>query len=204
MSFSTPQEEFWAGSFGTDYIERNRSPKLLAAKIAFFSQALRRSGRVTSCVEIGANIGMNLKALRLLCPGVKTMGVEINPDAAAELRNEIGSPNVFEGSILDWKPEPCELAFTKGVLIHINPEALPAVYDAIHAASVRLILIAEYYSPTPVALPYRGHEARLFKRDFAGEMMDRFDLSLIDYGFTYHRDPVFPEDDITWFLLGKP
>jgi spore coat polysaccharide biosynthesis protein SpsF len=26
---------------------------------------------------------------------------------------------------------------------------------------------------------------------------------LVDYGFAYHRDPNFPQDDITWFLLEK-
>jgi len=47
--------------------------------------------------------------------------------------------------------------------------------------------------------------ARLsFKRDFAGEMLDRYrDLKLVDYGFAYHRDPAFSHDDITWFLLEK-
>jgi hypothetical protein len=43
-----------------------------------------------------------------------------------------------------------------------------------------------------------------FKRDFAGEIMDRFpDLRLVDYGFVYHRDPQFPQDDFTWFLMEK-
>ena len=28
-------------------------------------------------------------------------------------------------------------------------------------------------------------------------------LSLIDYGFVYHRDPNFPQDDISWFLIEK-
>ena len=28
-------------------------------------------------------------------------------------------------------------------------------------------------------------------------------LPLIDYGFSYHRDPVFPQDDITWFLMER-
>ncbi|QVL50178.1 MAG: hypothetical protein KFB96_06875 [Thiocapsa sp.] len=44
----------------------------------------------------------------------------------------------------------------------------------------------------------------MFKRDFAGEMLDRYpDLELIDYGFIYRRDPVFPQDDMTWFLLQR-
>jgi spore coat polysaccharide biosynthesis protein SpsF len=65
-------------------------------------------------------------------------------------------------------------------------------------------LICEYYNPSPVAIPYRGHSDRLFKRDFAGEMLEMFaDLKLVDYGFAYHRDPAFPQDDITWFLMEK-
>ena len=92
----------------------------------------------------------------------------------------------------------------KGVLIHLTPETLPAVYDTIHRASARFILLAEYYNPTPISIPYRGHSDRLFKRDFAGEFLDRHaDVKLRDYGFVYHRDPAFPQDDITWFLLEK-
>ncbi len=69
--------------------------------------------------------------------------------------------------------------------------------------SKKYILIAEYYNPTPVEMEYRGHREKLFKRDFAGEMMDQYnDLTLVDYGFVYHRDP-FPQDDITWFLMKK-
>ena len=53
-------------------------------------------------------------------------------------------------------------------------------------------------------LKYRGHDGKLFKRDFCGEMMDKYsDLKLVDYGFGYRRDPVFQQDDMTWFLLEK-
>ena len=53
-------------------------------------------------------------------------------------------------------------------------------------------------------IDYRGHTDKLFKRDFAGELLDRHkDLRLMDYGFVYHGDPKFPQDDITWFLLEK-
>jgi hypothetical protein len=97
-----------------------------------------------------------------------------------------------------------DLALIVGVLIHINPDALPAVYDNLYAASGRYILVAEYYSPNPVSVLYRGHTDRLFKRDFAGEMLDRFsDLKLFDYGFCYRWNPNFPLDHITRFLLEK-
>ena len=204
-SHATPQEQFWAGKFGTDYIARNRSDALLASNLAFFSSALKRAGPIASCTEIGANVGMNLKALRLLHPGIRCSAVEINTDAARELDTLIGSANVSNSSIAGWHPaEAAELALSKGVLIHLSPELLPTAYDRLYEASSRLILVAEYYSPTPTTVSYRGHEDRLFKRDFAGEMLDRFsDLRLLDYGFCYRRDPAFPQDDINWFLLEK-
>ncbi|WFU75676.1 pseudaminic acid biosynthesis-associated methylase [Bradyrhizobium sp. CB2312] len=199
------QEAFWAGDFGNDYIARNMSPALLASNIKFFSKGLDAALPPKSCIEFGANIGMNLKAIRHLYPDCTLRGVEINEKAAALLGNEIGVSNVFCGSILDYAcAEASELALIKGVLIHINPEQLPLVYDKLYGATSRYLLVCEYYNPSPVSIPYRGHHDRLFKRDFAGEIMDRFsDLRLVDYGFAYHRDPAFPQDDISWFLMKK-
>ncbi|WP_293073175.1 pseudaminic acid biosynthesis-associated methylase [Moorena sp. SIO4A5] len=89
-------------------------------------------------------------------------------------------------------------------MIHINPDKLAQVYRLLYESSNRYICISEYYNPTPVELNYRGHQGKLFKRDFAGELMDQFDdLRLLDYGFVYHRDNQFPQDDTTWFLLEK-
>ena len=62
-NFSTAQEEFWAGSFGSEYISRNRGEGLLASNVYFFSNALKSTQGVESCLEFGANIGMNLIAL---------------------------------------------------------------------------------------------------------------------------------------------
>lgn len=205
QSFKTPQELFWQGEFGTEYIERNRSDQLLGSNLAFFAKALAAASGFGSCIEFGANIGMNLRAMRLLFPSIEQSAIEINPTAAAALREMLPADNVFEASILDFAPpRTYDLAFIKGVLIHINPEFLPAVYDALYAATGRYLLVGEYYNPSPVKISYRGHDDRLFKRDFAGEILDRFsDLALVDYGFAYHRDPKFPQDDISWFLMEK-
>lgn len=203
--FKTEQEAFWAGQFGTEYIQRNQGDALLASNLDFFAKALRAGRGINSSIEFGANIGMNLKALKLLHPSQELHGIEINADAARELAQVIPSGNVYGISILDFTPQRTwDLALIKGVLIHINPDALPQVYDKLVAATSRYLLVAEYYNPSPVAIPYRGHTDRLFKRDFAGEIMDRHSgMQLIDYGFAYRRDPNFPQDDITWFLLEK-
>ncbi|TVL99715.1 MAG: pseudaminic acid biosynthesis-associated methylase [Candidatus Brocadia sp. WS118] len=205
MNFKTEQENFWAGDFGNEYIKRNQGEMLLASNLNFFTKALRQADKINSCIEFGANIGMNLKALKLLQPGLKIKGVEINETAAKQLKAVIGMDNVYNQSILDFEPiEKVDLSLIKGVLIHINPDMLPVVYEKLYYASSRYVLIAEYYNPSPVTINYRGHTDRLFKRDFAGEMLDTYsDLKLVDYGFIYKRDVKFPLDDITWFLLEK-
>lgn len=203
--FNTEQEKFWAGEFGSEYSNRNQGAALLGSNLGFFAAALRHAGTVRSCIEFGANIGMNLKALSLLFPSMEQYGIEINGEAAQKLGELLGHDRVFTGSILDWKPSlQYDLVLIKGVLIHMSPEVLGEIYEKLYAATSRLILVCEYYNPTPVAILYRGHTDRLFKRDFAGEILDRFgDLRLLDYGFSYHRDPMYPQDDITWFLLEK-
>lgn len=203
--FSTEQEEFWAGQFGSEYIGRNQGDELLASNINFFSKALQSSYGIKSCIEFGTNIGMNLRALKQLYPGQEQHGIEINPDAARHLAEVIPPEQIYHKSILEFQPERTwDLALIKGVLIHLNPERLPQVYDKLCAATHRYLLVAEYYNPVPVAISYRGHENKLFKRDFAGEILDSHpEMKLVDYGFSYHRDPDFPQGDITWFLMEK-
>jgi spore coat polysaccharide biosynthesis protein SpsF len=205
MAFKTDQEKFWAGKFGDDYIERNQGDKLLASNLNMWVNMLKRCQNLKSCIEFGANIGMNLKALKLLHPDLELSGIEINSGAVSELKKYIPETNVFATSILDFEPvRMFDLSFIKGVLIHINPDELSKVYEKLVASCGRYLLVAEYYNPSPVSIPYRGHEDRLFKRDFAGEIMQQYpEMTLIDYGFNSRHDPVFPQDDITWFLMEK-
>jgi spore coat polysaccharide biosynthesis protein SpsF len=205
MNFKTEQEKFWAGDFGDEYIGRNKSEEYLASNLNFFSKAFNQLGQPNSIIEFGANIGMNLRAIKLLFPKIDLFGIEINKNAAEELAKFIGQENVFNGSIFEFEAtHKCDVSLIKGVLIHINPEMLSLVYEKLYTASNKYILICEYYNPSPVNVSYRGHSDRLFKRDFAGEMLEKYvDLKLVDYGFCYKRDKAFPQDDITWFLLEK-
>lgn len=203
--FKTPQENFWAGEFGNDYIGRNRGDALLASNLNFFNNSLKSISKINSVIEFGANIGMNLKSLKLLFPHLELSGIEINNAAHTQLKDLIGSKNAYLSSIFDFNlKKEYDLTLIKGVLIHINPDELNIVYQKLYELSSKYILICEYYNPSPVKINYRGHEDRLFKRDFAGEFLDKYkDVELIDYGFSYRRDPKFPQDDITWFLLEK-
>ena len=204
MGYLTEQENFWAGNFGDDYIARNNSDGLLHSKVAMWSQMIRCANRIDSIKELGCNIGLNLKALHHLKPDYKLSGVEINKAAAAEAE-KLNIASINCGTITEpLTDKKADLTFTAGVLIHINPERLPVVYNNLVSLSSRYILVAEYYNPTPTEVSYRGHSERLFKRDFAGELIDEFNLNLVDYGFWYRRDNIASEfGDMTWFLLEK-
>lgn len=192
------QEQHWSGADGNAYVARNMAG--LPSALVLWSEILKRAP-VKSVVELGANIGTNIRAIRQLLPGVQTAGVEINKAAAGMLSRQ--ADEVYEGSVLTWEPpKTWELSFTRGVLIHIAPNDLPKAYDRLFRASGRYVLVAEYYNPSPVEIEYRGEMGRLWKRDFAGEMLDIYPLRLVDYGFVYHRGP-FPQDSVTWFLMEK-
>lgn len=204
MNYLTEQENFWAGSFGDDYISRNESGALLYSKVAMWSQMLKSANRVKSIKELGCNIGLNLKALHHLNPSYDLSGVEIN-EIAAQQAKELGIGSITCGTITEpLEGEKVDLTFTAAVLIHINPEKLDQVYQNLVNLSNRYVLVAEYYNPTPTDVVYRGHSERLFKRDFAGDLIDSYGLNLVDYGFWYKRDNVAQEfGDVSWFLLEK-
>lgn len=207
MNFKSEQEKFWAGDFGNTYINRNSEIKDISNRTALFSQIINKTKGISSVLELGANIGNNLMALKNILPSCEIGAVEINKQAFAMLNNRLPNAKTLNGSIFDFSPEEIgnyDFTFTSGVLIHINPDLLTQVYERLYACSKKYILICEYYNPSPVEVSYRGHSERLFKRDFAGEMLDLYpSLELKDYGFFYHRDNNFPADDLNWFLLKK-
>lgn len=204
MNFQTDQEKFWATDFGNDYPNRNDGEELIASNIALFSKILRLAPSVRSIAELGCNIGLNLTALHRIHRDFELRGYEINQSAAQIAANqkhsEIINTTITEPLNHERK---YDLAFTKGVLIHINPEKLDIVYENLYNLSKRYILVCEYYNPSPVVIEYRGHQNRLFKRDFAGELISKYNLKLLGYGFNYHLDKYHTNDDTTWFLLEK-
>ena len=198
------QEKFWMGEFGIKYNQRNAGAHLVDGRAHLLKDALKSTSEIKNVIEFGANIGLNICALKNLYPKINLSAIEINKEAIDRLL-EIQGLKVYQGSVLDMHTEGLyDLVISVGLLIHINPNDLSAVYDNIHRVSGRYILIAEYYNPEPVSISYRGYENKMFKGDFAGDLLDKYqDLKLVDYGFCYRRDPKVALDDITWFLLEK-
>ena len=200
------QESFWIGDFGNEYTLRN-DESLIKNKEYFFKNVLKTI-EIDSVFEIGCNSGLNLESIKNVKSSIELNGLEINESAYNIVLNKHVCNNIYNTSIseldISKNNSKYDLVFTMGVLIHINPEMLTDTYKKMYEMSNKYILIGEYYSKTPQAIPYRGFNNKLFKRDFCSEIMNLYNnLELIDYGFTYHNDPYHPLDDITWFLLKK-
>ena len=204
MIFQTEQETFWAENFGDEYIDRNNSEELIVRRMVNFSTMLKSTQKIKSIVELGSNIGLNSIALKRLNKSFSLFGYEIN-QKAVEIANNQEVGQFFCESVINPinLSSKFDLAFTSGVLIHINPDYLQNVYENLYNLSSRYIIVNEYYNPTPLSVDYRGSKGKIFKRDFAGELMDKYNLILVDYGFLYRRDNYFPRDDTNWFLLEK-
>lgn len=202
MRHKTAQELFWEGNFGTEYTARNQI--LPEQRQPFFAKVLQKTYGVRTICELGANRGHNLQSIANLSHNFELIGVELNQAAIAELKKLAGVQAV-QASIQEYEPDKkLDFVFTCGVLIHINPDDLPIVYQKIYDISAQYILFNEYYNPVPVEINYRGHTGKLFKRDFAGEFIEQHSgkVSVIDYGFLWKR--LHPGwDNTTWFLLEK-
>lgn len=167
---------------------------------------MANTNNIKSCLEFGAGFGANLQALRMLIPHIKMTAIDINKMACEKYLSQfIDKGNIYNQSIFDFKvKKQYDLIITSGMLMHIDSNKLDGVYKKLYESSAKYIVIIEYYNPTPVTIDYRGKTGILFKRDFAGEIMDKYkDLELVDYGFCYHRDNNFKLDDSTWFLLKR-
>ena len=203
MSLKKECEDFWKGDFGYQYTKRN-SLDLIPSVVRTWSSILEKLSSKINCVfEFGTNSGINLDAIKLLLPEIKTHGVEINK-FACDIATSKGH-DVLNFSFYDLEVQKkFDLVFTYTVLIHVPPENLNNIYEKLYNMSQKYILICEYFSREPEDVKYRGFENKLYKRDFASEFLEKYpSLELIDYRFFWRNDNVFKEDDITYFLFKK-
>ena len=64
----TDQELFWRGQFGDEYSARNTGLEIVAANVSLFSNIFAKLPKINSVIDFGPNIGLNLRALKILFP----------------------------------------------------------------------------------------------------------------------------------------
>jgi pseudaminic acid biosynthesis-associated methylase len=176
---TTEQEQFWIGEFGSAYVGRNKVE--WALRVPFWEDILLWTG-ARSVLEVGCNIGSNLKAARSVDRQIDLVGVDVNPDALMEAT--LSGLNVHEmsgASVGHRWPDEFDLVATVGVLIHVAPEHLSDMMDSIVMASKRYVLAVEYAAETEEHIEYRGHTGKLWRRPF-GDLYQAKGLKLIETG----------------------
>lgn len=205
--------DFWSGDFGDQYIKRNRYD--WRKRIPFWDRLVAKYG-FRSAYEVGCNVGYNLSAIKHSIHGynVQLSGCEINMLAVRQAI--VAGLNVGHGTIesnvhvtyandefIEYKS--CgvhELVFTSGVLIHIAPDEIKKMMQAIIDASCDLVLAIEYEDETEVEVEYRGHTGKLWRRPY-GKLYQEMGLELIETGKLGEEDG-FDKNGITYWLLRKP
>ena len=198
----------WSGEFGDAYTARSGATlQQVQGRAIIWAQILARmAGDLPkSALEVGPNIGLNLRGLRAVAD-LDLWAIEPNPTARRTLiDDQVLPPEQLFAGFGHAIPAPSasvDLVFTSGVLIHVDPSLLDQTMAEVHRVSAKYIFCAEYFSPRPETIRYRDEEGLLFKNDFGGLYLDKFnDLELVDYGFFWRRTTVM--DDTNWWLFRK-
>ena len=194
----TEQEQWWAGDFGSSYVDRNKID--WRSRLDFWNDIVTAI-KPKSVLEVGCNRGHNLKCLRDIDSTIALWGCDVNQKAIDEASD--AGLAVSNTSVFDLANEfigGFNLVFTAGVLIHVSDEDLDRAVGCIVAASNRYVLGIEYDHATGEEIDYRGHAQRLWKRPFA-EVYRRHGLNIISSGFLPSLTSGF--DDCTFWLCEK-
>ena len=178
----------WAGAFGDDYTARNWHAG--EGRDVFWSDLLARYPRTHPILEIGCNVGANLR-------WTGGWGVDVNLQAVMQAAKLPGVIALWaSGTALPFPAEWADLVFTSGVLIH-QKDPLPMMREAIRV-SRRYVLAIEYAATRTTEVKYRGEWGRLWKRNF-GKMYADMGLRMLDTDFLGR--PAW--DDMTYWLMEK-
>lgn len=204
----TEQVKFWRGDFGDTYVDRNAiSHEHMRMRLSLWARIFKHmaADMPKSILEIGPNIGLNIRAMKMLCQA-EYFAVEPNEKARQVLVGEDVLPeaNLQDAFAGNFKvPEvPVDLAFTSGVLIHIHHDDLLEACTNIHKSTGKYIVCYEYFSDKPEIIQYRGHGDKLFKRDYGAFWLENFpDLKCLGYGFEWRH--MTGMDNATWWVFEK-
>lgn len=197
-----PLERLWAGSFGDDYVDRNSAAE--QGRKDFWDERLADLGPA-SALEVGCNIGGNLRWVAEVLGPDAVAGVDVNEKALETLRGRLPGVDARLASANDlpFDDGSFELTFTVGVLIHLSDEQLPGAMSEIVRCSSRFVLCGEYHADEQTEVPYRDQPGALFKRDYGGLYRSSFPkLELHSEGFL--PKGVGSWDDVTWWVFEKP
>lgn len=193
-------ESLWSGDFGDAYVDRNLGA--YASRQGFWEMMIEKVSP-TRVLEVGCNVGGNLRWIAPDLPAGATYGIDVNLKALTTLRAEFPAVNSTLESARDlpFKDGSFDLVFTMGVLIHQPEDSVLEVIAEMARCSSRYVLCGEYFSEETTEVAYRGVEGALFKRDYGKAFVDVDPtLTLVETGYLTAAEGF---DDVTWWLFEK-
>lgn len=194
-------EALWEGGFGDEYVDRNLGA--YEERRPFWASLLPELA-CERVLEVGCNVGGNLRWIAESVDPAAIFGVDVNRKALSALRARLPDVNAVwsPGRELPFRDGWFDLVLTMGVLIHQPDTTLPLVMAEMVRCSRRWVLCGEYCASQPEEISYRGEQGALFKRDYGRLFTELFPgLRTEQHGFL-GRDSGW--DDVTWWLLRKP
>jgi pseudaminic acid biosynthesis-associated methylase len=192
-------EQLWSEEFGNDYVVRHLDA---GEGRDHFWYALLDRLKPETVLEIGCNVGANLRWVVDRVPPRAVYGIDVNENALRTIRSRFDVNAVCASAReLPFRDRMFDLVFTAGVLIHQPETTLPLVMAEAVRTSRGHVLALEYAAEETVEVPYRGQTGALFKRDYGRLYRELFpELDLVERG-ELGSDEGW--DDVTWWLFKR-
>lgn len=176
------QLDFWKGVWGTTYTIEN------TLDITGLTEAWRDilgDRKISSVLEIGSNIGMNLAAIHNIHPEAELVAVEpvtYAIEQGKKLYSFISFHQNNGGSVSMGRKY--DLTIAAGVLMHTAPEELDQFIDNLFSHSNKYVIIAELMGSGYVAGYHSGMDY-VFARDYQKIIKEKYGLDPIQSGRFY-------------------
>ena len=138
-------EGLWSGSFGDEYLARNANAG--EGRGPFWTELMARVA-VRTVLEVGCNVGGNLRWLAPVLGSEHVYGVDVHAGALEEVRRRLPGINAIASPAreLPFRDRWFDLVFTAGVLIHQPAATLPRVMGEVVRTARRYVLAIEYFA----------------------------------------------------------
>src|SRR4051812_40424625 len=138
-------ETLWGTAFGDDYAVRN---KAAGDNRRPFWEGLLKELSPKRALEVGCNVGGNLRWIAQQLEANHVYGVDINPTAISTVHRDLPGVNAVYSPArsLPFRDAMFDLVFTMGVLIHQPESTLPLVMSEVVRTSSRYVLCGEYFA----------------------------------------------------------
>lgn len=157
--------DLWAGEFGNEYIKRNSN---VPDRSEFWNRIMQRY-KPRTVLEVGCNIGHNLRFIKAAVPKAELHGVDVNEEALAILRASLPGINAAKASATDlpYDDGSMDMVVSVGLLIHLTKDAdLERAIEEMFRVANEYVLVAEYWAPEWTPIPYHGYVNALRKGPF--------------------------------------